>query len=817
MKKFSFLLLVLILAAASAIAQNTRQQGSGVISGIVYERSTRTPLEAAAITLYKQNDSSLVTGTQTDASGKFILNNVPFGKYKLEANLVGYSIAVIKSITVNGQNPEINLDTIKLKEGTTTTEEIEVTAERGPLTIEPDKKVFNVSQDLINQSGSATDLLRNVPSVTVDVDGNVSLRGSGDVKILIDGKPSGLNGQNRAQILEQIPANSIESIELITNPSAKFEAEGNTGIINILTKRNVLLGYNGSVTLGTGTKDKYNGGLSLSLKNNKINLSASYNYRLFNMGMTGDNFRSSIFNNATSYMNQLSDASMRMGGHSGKFSLEYYLTPKQSFTLSSNIRYRDRKRGETTTNNVLDELQNLSSFSVTKNTGDSKGTDVEFALNYNGMFGPKQTLTGEISYSHDNDDENLNVNQQNFFANGNPDSNPFLQNTYNKGIDDDFNAQLDYVHPLGKDSRFEAGIRGIYRKTDDDFNSEHYDYNTNTWLADNNLDNHFVYKEQIYSAYASYTGKLKDFGYQLGLRTEQTFSKGNLITTGETFDKQYLSFFPSINLSQQLSKSDEMQISYSRRINRPRLRFLNPYTDYSDPYNLRRGNPDLKPEYIDSYELSYVKYLGKSTITPSIFLRNTHDAISRTYSLIDSNTSLVTFDNVSTELAYGTELIVVSQVTPWLNVNGNISYFRNELKDNSNNTNTSNYTWQGRIMSTARLPLGFSLQLAYNYRGENVSTQGTTKPMQSLDAAIRKDFLNDKASLNFRISDIFNTQKFETVLSGTNFTQTYNRRRDSRTVFLTFTYKFGTPEKQQRNKRQNNNEDENNGEEDLGY
>jgi outer membrane receptor protein involved in Fe transport len=816
MKKFSFLILVLILAAASANGQNNRQQGSGVISGIVYERSTHTPLEAAAITLYKQSDSSLVTGTQTDVSGKFTLNNVPFGRYKLEANLVGYSIAVIKSITVNGQNPDINLDTIKLKEGTTTTEEIEVTAERGPLTIEPDKKVFNVSQDLINQSGSATDLLRNVPSVTVDVDGNVSLRGSGDVKILIDGKPSGLDGQNRAQILEQIPASSIESIELITNPSAKFEAEGNTGIINILTKRNVLLGYNGSVTLGTGTKDKYNGGISFSLKNNKINLSANYNYRLFNMGMTGDNFRSSIFNDATSYMNQLSDASMRMNGQSGKISLEYFLTPKQSFTLSSNIRYRDRKRGETTTNNVLDELQNLSSFSITKNTGDSKGTDMEFALNYNGMFGPKQTLTGEISYSHDNDDDNLNVNQQNFLANGNPDSNPFLQNTYNKGIDEDFNAQLDYVHPFGKDSRLEAGIRGIYRSSNDDFNSEHYDYNTNTWIADNNLDNHFVYKEQIYSAYASYTGKLKDFGYQLGLRTEQTFSKGNLITTGETFDKQYLSFFPSINLSQQLSKSDEMQISYSRRINRPRLRFLNPYTDYSDPYNLRRGNPDLKPEYIDSYELSYVKYLGKSTITPSIFVRNTHDAITRTYSLIDSNTSLVTFDNVATELAYGTELIVVSQITPWLNVNGNISYFRNELKDNSNNTNTSNYTWQGRIMSTARLPLGFSLQLAYNYTGEDVSTQGTTKPMQSLDAAIRKDFLNDKASLNFRISDIFNTQKFETVLSGTNFTQTYNRQRDSRTAFLTFTYKFGTPEKQQRNKRQNN-EDENNGEEDLGY
>jgi outer membrane receptor protein involved in Fe transport len=802
-------------------AQNRNKgNGTGSVTGIVLEKSGNSPLEGASVTLRKTTgDSSIVKGTQTDESGKFALDAVPFGRYRLNVRLVGYSSTSISGVVVNGDNPSLTLDTIKLKEGGTTTEEIEVTAERGPLQIMPDKKVFNVTSDIVNQSGSVTDVLRNIPSVTVDVDGNVSLRGSGNVKMLIDGKPSGLDGQNRAQILEQIPANAVESVELYTNPSAKFEAEGNSGIINIITKRNTQMGYNGNVTLGAGTKDKYNGGLGFNLKNNKINLSANYNFRLFNMTMYGNNTSSNDLNGSTSYINQTSTNSNKMNGQFGKASLDYYIAPKQFFTLSSGIRYRNHNENQNSTNDILDAQQNLSTSSLTNSIEDSKGTEMEFALDYNGTFNPKQYLTGDLSFSREKDNSTLNLNQQNFSTLGIPLDNPFLQNTYNTGIDDDLNGQLDYVHPFGEDAKFETGVMARYKKSDNDFTSEHFDNAQNLWLPDLAINNHFIYREQVYSAYGSYTGKFGEFGYQLGLRAEQTYTNGNLQGTGDSFNKKYFDLFPNLALSQQISKSDEVQINYSRRINRPRHWLINPHTDYSDPYNLRRGNPDLDPEYIDAYELSYVKYLGMTTITPSVFLRHTNNVINRIYTLLDSNTSLTTFKNIGTQLAYGGELIIVGQLTPWLNMNGNISYFRNELTDNTTNQKNSNYTWTARVMSTVRLPMDLSLQLSYNYTGENVTSQGTTKPMQSLDGAIRKDLFDKKASVSLRMSDIFNTQKFETNLAGVNFYQNYSRSRDSRVAFLTFTYNFGTPDKQNmRNKNKNKNNDDNNNEpDDIGY
>lgn len=817
-----FGLLVLQIFYFSGLQAQNRNRGAGTgsVSGIVLDKGSNSPIEGAAVTLRRMSDSTtIVKGTQTDALGKYTLDAVPYGRYRLNISLVGYSSTSHTGVVVNSDNSDVTIDTVRLKEGGTTTEEIEVTAERGPLQIMPDKKIFNVTHDIVNQSGSATDVLRNIPSVTVDVDGNVSLRGSASVKMLIDGKPSGLDGQNRAQILDQLPANSIESVELYTNPSAKFEAEGNTGIINIITKKNELLGYNGNVTLGAGTKDKYNGGLSFNLKDKKINLSVNYNYRLFNMAMDGNSSRSNTLNSTTSYIDQLSSNANRMNGQFGKISLDYFLTPKQFFTLSSGIRYRNHNEGGISTNNLFDANHYLTSSSITNSNGDSKGYDMNFALNYMGTFNPKQMLTGEISYDMDKDDDNESVSQQNFSASGIPLDNPILQNTYNKGTDGDFNAQLDYVHPFKKeDTKFETGIRMRYRKSDNDFTSEHFDYTQNLWTPDLGINNHFIYSEQIYSGYATYTGKFGGFGYQLGLRAEQTFTKGDLEGNGDSFTKKYLDLFPSVNFSQQLSPTDELQLSYSRRINRPRYWFINPHTDYSDPYNLRRGNPDLNPEYIDSYEFSYVKYLGRTTITPSIFVRNTHDVINRVYTLLDSNTSLVTFSNVGRQWAYGGELIVVGQLTPWLNMNGNISYFRNELTDNSTNTTNKNFTWTARVSSTIILPMDLSLQLSYNYMGENVTTQGTTKPIQSLDGAIRKDLFDKAASISFRVSDIFNTQKFETNLAGANFTQNFTRTRDSRVAFLTFTYNFGKQEKQNMRNRNNKNNDENENENnDIGY
>src|SRR5437868_7844337 len=309
MKKYSVLLTAcLFILNITAL----KSQENGTISGVVLDRSTGQPLEAAVIGVFKMQDSAKVKGAETDPGGKYSVQ-VPYGLYKIEINYIGYNIAVINRVAITANKPNVILDTVKLRQGSATTEEIEVTSERSSMELLPDKKVFNVGQDIVNNGGSATDVLKNIPSVSVDVDGNVSLRGSGNVKILVDGKPSGLDGSSKADILQQIPANMIESIELVTNPSAKYEAESSAGIINIVLKKNTQsVGYSGNFSLGAGTQDKYNGSANLTLKTDKFNIYGNYNYRLFNFGMNGTSSRQDLFNNT--FLNQTSNANMRMMG-----------------------------------------------------------------------------------------------------------------------------------------------------------------------------------------------------------------------------------------------------------------------------------------------------------------------------------------------------------------------------------------------------------------------------------------------------------------------------------------------------------------------
>jgi len=617
-------------------------------------------------------------------------------------------------------------------------------------------------------------------------------------------------------MLEQIPASSIESVELITNPGAKYEAEGSSGIINIVLKKNLDFGYNGSLSLNVGTQDKYNGSVNLNLKSKKFNITTNYSYRRFNMYGSGTLLRENNTGSSSSILDQFSDMNMRMNGHFGKAELNYFLDDKNTLTLSTNFRKSLRTRSEYSESKNLDSLQNLTSVYTSRSGEDDNGFDMDLSLGYSAKFkNPKNTLNAEFSFNRHKDDEANNIVQQNYNSLYIPTANPFLQKTSDNSTHDVFNGQADYVQPFSKDSKLETGLKALYRKNTSVYTSDTFDYNQNSWITDLNLNNDFTYKEQIYALYGIYTGKLSNFGYQLGVRVEQTITKGELIAlTNETFDRKYLDVFPNINLSQKLNSSSEVQLSYSRRINRPRGRFMNPFTDYSDPYNLRSGNPDLKPEYIDSYELSFAQYLPNTVITPSIFYRKTNDMINRTVELIDSNTTLSTFSNDAKGDAYGVELVVTSSPFKWLNFNGNVSYFKNDVKGTGSlaGYTNSNSTWTGRFMTNVVLPMGFGMQASFNYQGAMVMPQGTMDPVYSFDAAVKKDLFEKRLTINFRISDIFKTQKFNANVLGTGFTQSFTRERDSRTAFVTLTYKFGTKEKQSprdRKKEDNNNEDNN--------
>lgn len=813
---YKLYLLIFALIISSAVFS---QPQIGKISGTVLDKKTNSPIEGADVVIYREKDSSMVKGTSTDKNGAFMLEELTPGRFYIKANLVGYNFAVVSGLAINREQKEIKLDPIKLGQGETTTEEIVVEGEKSMIELRPDKKVFNVAKDITSQGGNLIDLLRNVPSVTVDQDGNVSLRGGEGVKIMIDGRTSGLEGQNRNAILEQIPANQVESIELITNPSAKFEAEGSVGIINIVLKKNenTAMGYTGTLGLNIGTGDKYGGQFSLSLRNDKMNIYGNYGYNI--RTMTSSGFSDLTYLN-NSYLSSISrDNSGRHRGKSNnvKLGIDYSFDKQNILGLSFNFRNQDRTSTDKNFNTEFDLTGNPVSDYFTTSDDIDKGYSFDINANYTMRFKiPQQSLTADFSYSRDKDDETENTFDTYITP---PNTTPFRQNETSNEMRDAFSGKIDYVHPFSKDLKLEAGYKGNYSKRDNDFAIDTFDYAQQQYVRDNNQSNRFIYKEMINAAYGIITHQIGNFGYSLGLRTEHTKIDGELVTTSQFFDRNYIDFFPSASISQKITPTTEVQLSYARRINRPRQRMINPFRSLMGSNNYMEGNPYLNPEFTDAFEFNFIQYLPWATITPSIFFRQTKDEITRQRTLLDSVSTLTTFVNLNKSRSYGGELIINSSPAKFINFNGTVSFYRNEL-DASNLQNASSNSaniWSTRVMSNLFLPADFSAQLSYFYSGKRVTPNGTVDPMQSFDAAIKKDLFDKSLSITLRATDIFNTAKFKFNFTDASFIETAERQRDSRGLFLNISYKFGKEEKQKQPRERRRNNDNNEDENDFDY
>jgi outer membrane receptor protein involved in Fe transport len=816
MNKITLFCTLLILVTAAVFSQ----QKTGTITGSVIDKSTGKPIENADVTLIKDKDSTVAGGGTTGADGKFTITGVPPGRFFLRANIVGYNFAVVSGIVVNRDKNDIILDPVKLSLSNTTTEEIVVEDEKSLIELKPDKKVINVSKNLTEQGSTLLDLLREVPSVNVDQDGNVSLRGSEGVKITIDGRQSGLEGQNRNIILEQIPASNVESIELITNPSAKYEAEGTVGIINIVLKKNKQqgFGYNGALGLNVGTGDKYNGQFSINLKNSKFNLYGNYSYDIRNFLSYGFNNRNYYTNSSLSSTSQLDSGRRRGKSHLMKLGLDYSLDKNNLFGLSFNYRRSERSSGSTSLYKDYDLNGNIiSDYSALSNETDN-GFNYDINANFVHTFSnPKHVLSGEFSYERDKDDEaELNSELYNFPVNNTPGK----RNEYSLEDDNDFSGRVDYEHPFSKDIKIETGLKLAYTKRDIDNRIENFDYSLNQFVTDYGETNRFIYKEQINAFYGIFTQQLGSFGYSAGARVEQTIISGELETGGTNFDRNYIDLFPSASISQKIGNSNELQLSYSRRVHRPRHRELNPFLSYNGSNSYRQGNPNLDPEFTDSYEINFIKYLPWATITPGIFYRYTRNEISPQRTLIDSVTTLTMPVNLNNSRSYGGELIISSQPAGFLNINGTLSYFKTDVDANNIQYGLTNSasSWSARGMASVSLPAGIMIQLSYFYRGKRVTAQGTMEPFQMLNAAVKKDFFDKKLSLSLRVNDILDAAKFKIQFSDPLYNEVFERRRDSRTITLNLTYNFGQKDNEkQGRKKKNNNEDNNNDEDEIDY
>lgn len=757
---------------------------NGKISGVVFDKNTGSPLESATIQIFKPESENPVNGGATDKDGKFEITDVAEGIYNIKVSYIGYGNAVAKNVQINKEKLNVNLGKIELETNTETTQEIEVEGEIPIMTYEQGKKVFDVKKDLTAQTGTVLDLLKNIPSIDVDNDGNVSLRGSGNVKILIDGKPSALLSQG-TQVLQNLPANVIDKVEVINNPGAKYEAEGVSGIINLVMKSDQKTeGYGWNLRANSGTEDKYNISGGAMWKKDKLTLNGNYSFWRYLMPGVTDLYRNNFNNPNFSMINQKFDWKYKGNSHFGSFGLDYELNKLNTLSFVANGFYYDRGIA----NRNIINFYGLNNALISEQTyfiDDSRdGYNIEGTLTYSKKFEEKgRDFTTFLNYSRRTEETNLNYKIY--------DQNNFLDETQND-VNYTFNFlnfQADYIHPLSETDKLETGLKSNYRYIFGDYIFREL-VNGNWQPIPGKLDNDADYKDLISAAYLTYSGSYKDFGYQAGLRSEHTYLDFSIMQGTEKFNRDYIDFFPSASLSQKIGNENSVQATYSRRINRPNLYFLNPFVEQFDEYTKRSGNPYLNPEYINSFELGYTRYLPIGSATLTGYFRNTNNTI-QYLSFIDTNgINFSRPENKGKSDTYGLELLLQGGFAKWWTFYASASYFNTNIYDNATYDKNFN-AWRTRFTTNAAIPALFDVQLTYFFFGKQYNSQGTIDPFQMLNLAVQKSFFDKKLTVGIRVQDLLNQQKFRRIVSEADFSQTIFQKTNTRTAFLFISLNFG--------------------------
>ena len=782
-------------------------QGSGKITGKIVDAQTNETIPFASAILLDKKTKATIKIVQTDLDGAFILNNLPKGVFTFKASYVGFQTMVRDSVSISDQVTSVDFGSIKMKIAKgNLLNEVTVTAPKPTMQLGIDKKVFSVDQSIVSEGGSASDLLQNVPSVQTDMEGNVSLRGSAGVRVLIDGKPSLIAGGNVAQILQSIPASSIESVELITNPSAKYDAEGQSGIINIVLKRNKKLGFNGSLALTGGNRDNYNANTNLSFQNKKVNLYGNYSYRYGNR--IGGGFNNITYLNPsnpsvpTGYADQFSDSRNLEKGHNVKAGLDYYLAEKSVISFSSGFNIRDNNQNEFLNIDQLGATRNPLELSYRDNLNEGTGNSYDLNVDFSQKFKkPKEELTFNFSFGEGINDNyqiyNTNVyNQGGAAVSGLPD----IQRNDRKGFNRNYNAQLDYALPVGKLGKIEAGLRSQIRIAESSTYADEISLVDGGYDFNYALSNQFNSKDQVHAAYFNYQNQVQNFGYQLGLRAEDATLDTRLgaydINTNLAFTPgqvAYTRLYPSIFLTQKFKGEQQLQLSYSRRVNRPRGWDTNPFLDVSDPLNYRQGNVNLKPEDVHAFELSYSKFFTKFSLISTAYMRQTNDVIQRIKSDPDAEgITISTPQNLTRNISSGLELIGKFDLFKKWNFTANINLYQSKIVGVPafGIVENAGFSYNANLTNNFILPYGITLQVKGDYRSKEVMAQGIRKAMYGIDAGAKYD-LNKKASLSLNIRDVFASRKWQMTTSGNTFSTDFSRQMQGTMANFTFAYRFG--------------------------
>jgi len=816
------------------------------VTGTVVENGSNVPLEYATVTFKSVTNDSIVDGGITDTQGKFEVE-VPTGTYNISVEYISYKTKNYNNKTITDK---VDLGTVALNLDVESLDEVEVVAERTTVEIKLDKKVYNIGKDLTTAGGTVSDALNNVPSVAVDIEGAISLRGNENVRILINGKPSALAGFGDSNILSQLPAEAIERVEVITSPSARYDAEGTAGILNIILRQKETLGFNGSFNLTAGNPDNLGLNASLNYRTENYNLFSNIGWRYYDAPRNSFNdvtyfdrvVDGEVFEPEFRRIREDQEVERLNRNYNANVGMEYFIDDKSSITGS--IFYRLGSDADLS----LNSSERFNNGSIVEETlrrekETEEDNSYQISINYVKRFGEDSDhkLTADLQFENDKEDGFTFLNEEYIFTEqSNPE--PFqIEQEITTEKQKEYLIQADYVLPLGEDSRFEAGYRGNFENEITDYRLEQENINTGNLVVNDTITNIFDYDENVNALYSQYGSRFGKFSFLLGLRLEHTQLKGNIdsrLTDEELveafgfpvdtdFDNNYLGLFPTLNLIFNLNGSESdseesITLGYNRRINRPRGWFINPFPTRSSRTNVFQGNPNLQPAFSNTFDLGYLKRWDKFTLTSSVYYQHETDSFER----VQENTGQQTTDgidiirtipiNLSTNKRTGAELGMLYNPAKWLRLNSSFNFFQFETDGDFNGVDYSakNTSWFARFSSKITLPWKIDWQTNAFYRGAQEDAQSDTDGLLSIDLAFSKELLDNNLTLSLNVRDLLNSRKRQSTTT-TEFFQRYSENQwRQRQINLSVIYRFN----QRLNKRERSGRDNgNNGDDDFDF
>jgi hypothetical protein len=789
-----FLLLSCMLNAQPPGKFGGMQPVSGRVFGKLLDASTKQPVEYATVTAFRTapgKKDSVVGGALVQTNGDFNLRNLTMGPLKIRFSFMGYE-QVEKQVILTPNNAEQDLGNLTLGVSAKMLKEVTIHTEKTGLQLQVDRKVFNVDKNLSSQGGSAEDVLKSVPAISIDADGAATLRNQG-ATILIDGRPTNLS-------LNQIPAAEIDQVEVITNPGAKFDANTTGGILNLVLKKNNKPGYNGMVQVGASPTGRWNAMTNLSFKQSPFNISVSYNANRGISQTHGYNNRTDLLNAQPSgFFNQNSQTDMKNLFQFGRLSIEYTLDNRNTVTLAGNAMGGTFNPNEAQKYSTLDGARTLLDYGTRDITNNNQWHKYTPQLTFKHNFPKKgQELTFDAQVNLEHSTNKSNYLTRDYQADGTEAPYPDLQRNYGGKNETMAVAQIDYVNPISEQSKLEIGAKVTDHNTHTWLDVSHLDYTNQTYTPDNSLTTNYHITEMINAAYVNYTSTMGLWRYAAGIRFEQSYFKGTQLTQNQDFSCNYpgkagdlmKSLFPSLYLTRKFDNNQELQFNFSRKINRPNFFQIMPFFMFADKFSYRIGNPALKPEMVNLAEANYSVPFGEHNFLTSLYMRQTTDPITNVTNPSPTNPQILvgTFDNGSNSLVFGSDNTLKLNFGKMLEWTNNFNLFQTQVT--YQNLKNSGWAYNAKTSVNLKLPLGFSVQTVGGYESPRIIPQGKMLPMYFADISVKKDF-SKSTSLTLAVVDVFDTRRMGSFISTSDYELDSSRRRENRFVKLTLMVRFG--------------------------